>query len=148
MTLPIVTNEPVLMVKVEFAPNAMPLPVKVQLPDVVADPKLNPESDCDVLNAIVFVTALASPRNTAESPAVQAPRFVPSAVQNRSDQLPLPDWKPAVVDVSHVTVAATAGRRLSRAAESRSAEPRSGVFRIGFRPTLLGRLLPWERAFS
>jgi hypothetical protein len=27
------------MVKVEFAPNAMPLPVKVQLPDVVADPK-------------------------------------------------------------------------------------------------------------
>ena len=42
MILPIEAVDPALTLKVEFAVKVMPLPEKVQLPEVVAEPKVRP----------------------------------------------------------------------------------------------------------
>ena len=43
MTLPIAAVEPASTVKAELALKLMPLPSRVQLPKVVAEPKVSPE---------------------------------------------------------------------------------------------------------
>ena len=97
-----------------------PLPLKIQFPLVLLEPKLSPPTVWFEPIVIVLLTAGDPPRNTASSPETQGKSVVPSIDQKLFvPHVPLPDWKPAVVDVSHVTVAATAGRKPSKAAESR-----------------------------
>jgi hypothetical protein len=110
----------------------LPTPLSVQLPPVVAEPKLNPEMFCADPTVIVLVTAVASPKKTATSPETHGERVVPLLLQKLSvPQVPLPDWKPAAVEVSHVAVAPIAGVRAKAAArrkDVRKVEP--GVLRI------------------
>ena len=120
MVLPIEAVEPALTVKVELALKLIPLPAKVQSPKVVAEPKLNPEMFCADPTVIVLVTAVVSPKKTAASPETHGERVVPLLLQKLSvPQVPLPDWKPAVDKVSHVTVAPIAGVRAKAAAARR-----------------------------
>jgi hypothetical protein len=85
----------------------VPAPLRIQFPLVEAVPKLRPLIVWLEPTVIVSVTAGDWPRKLAASPATQGSSVVPSADQKAFvPQVPLPDWKPAVVEVSHVTVAA------------------------------------------
>ena len=131
MTLPIEAMEPLSTVKVELALKFMPLPEKVQLPKVVAEPKVNPEMFCTEPTVIVLFTAVVCPRKLAVSPETQGDSVVPLLLQKLSvPHVPLPDWKPAVVEVSHVTVAPIAGVRAKAAARRKDVRTRDGVVRI------------------
>ena len=61
-----------------------------------------------------------SPKKTAWSPETHGERVVPLSLQKLSvPQMPLPDWKPAAVEVSQVTVAAGRVSDERQAAQSR-----------------------------
>ncbi len=126
----------------------LPAPLSVQLPLVAPEPKFNPAMLCAPLIVIVLVIAEASPKKTASSPETQDARVVPLRLQKLPvPQVPEPDWKPAAVAVSQVTVAAVALLSPSKPADRRSARVRSMDFRIRFRPTLLGPLLRQKSDF-
>lgn len=128
MVLPIEAVEPALTVKVELALKLIPLPAKVQSPKVVAEPKLSPEMFCAEPTVIVLVTAVVSPKKTAASPETHGERVVPLLLQKLSvPQVPLPAWKPAVDEVSHVTVAPIAGVRAKAAARRKDVRTRDFV---------------------
>jgi hypothetical protein len=131
MTLPIEAMEPLSTVKVELALKFMPLPEKVQSPKVVAEPKVNPEMFCGDPTVIALITAVDSPKKMAASPDTQGERVVPLLLQKLSvPHVPLPDWKPAVVVVSHVTVAPIAGVIAMAAARRKDGRTRDVVVRI------------------
>jgi hypothetical protein len=109
-----------------------PAPLSVQLPLVVAEPKLKPEIFCADPTVIVLVSGVVSPKKTASSPETHGVRVVPLLLQKLSvPQVPLPDWKPAVAEVSQVTVAPIAGVRAKAAARRKDVRTRElGVLRI------------------
>ena len=107
------------------ASESVPVPLKVQLPLVVADPKLKPPMVWLEPMVMVSVTAVACPKKVAVSPEAHCERAAPSRVQKLSvPQVPLPDWKPAAVEVSHVTLAANAGVRAAAAARRKEVRTR------------------------
>lgn len=130
-------ESPVLMVAVEPLATAklllpdklrLPTPLNVQLPLVVAEPKVNPEMFCAEPTVIVLVTAVVSPKKTAASPETHGKRVVPLLLQKLFvPQVPLPAWKPAVDEVSHVTVAPIAGVRAKAAARRKDVRTRDFV---------------------
>ena len=76
-------------------------------------------------------TAVVWPRKVAVLPETQGDSDVPSMLQKLSvPHVPLPDWKPAVVEVSHVTVAPIAGVRAKAAARRKEVRTRDVVVRI------------------
>jgi hypothetical protein len=80
---------------------------------------------------MVSFTAVVCPRKLAVSPETQGDSVVPLLLQKLSvPHVPLPDWKPADVEVSHVTVAPIAGVRAKAAARRKDGRTRDGVVRI------------------
>jgi hypothetical protein len=129
--------EPSLTVKMELELKFMPLPEKVQLPKVVAEPKVRPEREMGrtELSVIVSFTAVVSPKKMAASPETHGERVVPSVDLDQmklvASQMPLPAWKPAAVEVSQVTVAPIAGVRAKAAARRKEVRAKDlGVLRI------------------
>lgn len=80
---------------------------------------------------MVSFTAVVCPRKLAVSPEIQGESVVPLLLQKLSvPHVPLPDWKPAVVEVSQVTVAPIAGVSAKAAARRKDVRMRYVLVRI------------------